>query len=378
MSLSKVAPSCVFCKSGSGIYTCPRCSKKYCSSYCYKCRAHADCSEAFYKSWVEESLQAKSCDPTDRENMLRILKEFEAASVEDAEDDCEPSMEERFASLNIDKAGEDVIWQHLSQEEKANFKAFIENEKNIEAIVSIKRHWWTKKTLSLVTDDESSASIVEDDVAPRPPYPLSTKKLSELTSATPSNCIQNNLVNVLYSYAYLCRLYNGDLRDFLGEVVDLLFTLSPVLSEGYNYSSLEESLQDSIRKIMESDSKNPVGYVKSIVTDIEAILQGPTNGKASTFVLCALHDIKLLFLELKDEYKDKSKHDKSLKRRLLLVVKKIEYFMSWSLEYEETLKNISSDILLVMLPDLIPESDQPVDKKVVSKTKKKPLIAEIN
>lgn len=378
MSLSKVAPNCVFCKAGSGIYTCPRCSQKYCSSYCYKSRAHAECSEAFYKDWVEESLQEKSCDPAERDNMLRILKEFEAASSVEDPTDSEPSMEDRFASLNIDKADENVIWKHLSQEEKLNFKAFIENEENIETIVTVKQPWWTVTSLKLVTEEDSDDTNLKDDIAPRPPYPLNSKKLSELTSAVPSNCIQYNLVNIIYSYAYLCRFYNCDLRDFLEEVVDLVFTLTPVLAEGHNYLSLEEVLQDSIRKITNLDSNIPIGFVKSIVKDVEAIMQGPSNGRACTFVLCALHDIKLLFLELKNEYQGRQKVDKSQKKRLLLAVKKIEYFISWTLEYEATLKNIASDVVLVMLPDLIPDSHQLKEKTVFKETKTKPLIEEIN
>ncbi len=49
--------SCKLCYKDAGRYTCPRCNIPYCSSVCYKCEAHAQCSEQFYKECFMEGLK---------------------------------------------------------------------------------------------------------------------------------------------------------------------------------------------------------------------------------------------------------------------------------------------------------------------------------
>ncbi|GFT13028.1 zinc finger HIT domain-containing protein 2 [Trichonephila clavipes] len=377
MSLSKVASNCVFCGLGKGIYTCPRCNRKYCSSQCYKSRDHAECSESFFREWVQQSLQEKSSDRVERDNMLQMLKKFEAENIEDHDESNLP-IEDRFAGLNINDADENAIWQSLNDEEKEKFKTLIEDASNLEDIVSVKQPWWSVTVLNLVTETDIEKSDFKDDVAPRPCYPLNTKKLSDLTSAKPSNCIQYNLVNVLYSYAFLYRFYNCDLRDFLEDAVDFIFQLSPVLSEGRNYFSLEESVQDSIRIISTSEFNVPLNFVKSIIDDLRNIMQGPDNAKSSTFVSCALHDIKLLFLELKYANRDYQDMERKLRKKLLLAVKKIEYFMSWCLEFESTLSDIASDLVLLMLPELVPDIENNENENNILQSNEKPLIEELD
>ncbi|GFT37448.1 zinc finger HIT domain-containing protein 2 [Nephila pilipes] len=377
MSLSKVAPNCIFCGIGKGIYSCPRCNRKYCSSTCYKSRDHSECSESFFREWVQQSLQEKSCDHVERENMLQMLKKFEDESIDDQDENNLP-IEDRFAELNINDADENEIWQNLNDEEKDKFKTLIEDKNNLADIVPVKQPWWTVTILNLVTDTDSEKPDFKDGVASRPPYPLNTRKLCDLTSTKPSNCIQYNLVNVLYAYAFLYRFYNCDLRDFHEDVVDFIFQLSPVLSEGYNYFSLEECLQDSIRIISSSEFNIPLTFVKSIVDDLRNIMQGPDNAKSSTFVLCALHDIKLLFLELKHANQENKNMEKKLRKQLLLAVKKIEYFMSWCLEFESILSDIASDLVLLMLPELVPDIQNKEFESNTYKSNEKPLIEELD
>ncbi|KAF8787264.1 zinc finger HIT domain-containing protein 2-like [Argiope bruennichi] len=374
MSLSKETPNCAFCRIGKGIYSCPRCNQKYCSSNCYKSQNHVECSESFFKEWVEQSLQQKSCDSAEKENMLKLLKRFEEEYTEDPVSNDFP-LEERFAGINIHDADENVIWQNLNVEEKKKFETFLEDEKKLAAIVPVKQPWWTNTTLNLVEEADSETIDLKDDVASRPPYPLNIKKLSDLTSIQPSDCIKFNLVNVLYSYTFLFRFYNCDLRDFREDVVDYMFVFSPVLSEGKNYFSLEEVIQDSIRLISSSEFGTSLTFVKSVINDVGSIMQGPNNAKSSTFVLCALHDIKLLFLELKYANKERKDVDKSFQKKLLFAMKKIEYFMSWCLDFESTISDIASEAVLLILPELLPVKDKCEPQ---SEDNKKPLIEELD
>lgn len=375
MSLSKVAQKCEICKKGTAIYSCPRCNCKYCSSQCYKDRKHELCSESFYREWVESTLHERSFDEDEKANMMHILKKCNDEFSDDISDE-EPSLGDRLAGLNIND--EDVLWQNLTKEEKAEFTELIEDDKNLESIILLKQPWWTVTTLDLVTDMENN-KLEEDAISPRPYYPLNVKKLSSITSKKPSICLQYNLINILYAYAFLVRFYNCDLRDFLEEVARYLFALCPVLSEGKNYQSLEESIQDSIRLIINSELNVPVDFAKSIVNDISNIMQGPVNAKPATFVLCALHDVELLLLETKSLLKNEKSVDKSFRKALMPAVKKIEFFMSWSLEFEGNLSEFASDLMVLMLPELLVEPEVvKSDENIHDVVKKKPLIEEIN
>ncbi|XP_015913655.1 zinc finger HIT domain-containing protein 2 [Parasteatoda tepidariorum] len=381
MSLSKVAQKCRFCGIGSGIYTCPRCSCKYCSSYCYKNREHDGCVELFFQEWVEQTLRDERVRQEEEENMRRIIQNFEKDELNpDLRNESVASpIEERFADLNLNSINEHDIWEKLNADEKSEFESFIKDKNKLESIVSLKQPWWTSQILNLVSDFESDSSETNDDVAERPPFPLNFKKLSEMTSAKPSECIPLNLINILYAYAFLCRFFNCELRDFLAEVVDLLFVLSPVLSEGKNYSTLDESVQDSIRLIMDQQLDVPISFVKSIVNDVSNIMLGPSNARSSTFVLCALHDIKLIFNDYKSLCQSKKDQDKAMRKKLTLLIKKIEYFIAWSSEFETAFSGISSDLLLLMLPDLMPESTSSIsEEKVLKVDIGKPLIEEVN
>lgn len=367
---------CEICQKGNAIYSCPRCDKKYCSSVCYKNREHELCSESFYREWVESSLNDRAMDATEKNKMIQILKRFHNSATEDAESSV--ALLDRFADLNLDDLDEDTLWQNLNEKEREEFKSLIEDNKNLESIIPVKQPWWTVTMINLVTEMNDEIPEKADDISLRPLYPLNVKKLSSITNKKPSECIQFNLVNILYAYAFLNRFYNCDMRDFLEDVIQSLYQFSPVLSEGKNYSSLEESVQDTIRLIINSDLGVPLDFVKSIVNDVSGILQGPKNTRPSHFVLCALNDVELLCFELKAIEKKKANPDKTFKTKLSTTIKKIDYYMSWSLDFESGFSELASELVLLMLPDLFTD---PVTSKPEESTKeivkKKPLIEEV-
>ena len=69
--------TCKLCYKGPGSYTCPRCNIRYCSSDCYKKEAHAQCSEAFYKSCFMDGLKEIQNEPQEKQKMLEMLKRVE-------------------------------------------------------------------------------------------------------------------------------------------------------------------------------------------------------------------------------------------------------------------------------------------------------------
>lgn len=130
--------------------------------------------------------------------------------------------------------------------------------------------------------------------------------------------------------------------------------------------------------IINSELGAPLDFVKSIVNDVSSILQGPKNTRPSYFVLCALNDIELLCFEFKTAIKKSKNIDKTFLSKLMTTIKKIDYYMSWSLDFQTGFPELASDLVFLMLPDLFtePENSNP-DENTQEIIKKKPLIEEI-
>ena len=55
-------------------YTCPRCSKPYCSLRCYRSEAHVQCTEQFYRECVRSELEGKMYDEREVKSLPEDLK----------------------------------------------------------------------------------------------------------------------------------------------------------------------------------------------------------------------------------------------------------------------------------------------------------------
>jgi hypothetical protein len=75
--------------------------------------------------------------------------------------------------------------------------------------------------------------------------------LSSITKAKPSPLLQNNLVNIVYAYAFTDLLYNGEMDSSPFECVEVVMAVSPVLSKGTVYDSIEVSVQRSIESSLQ-------------------------------------------------------------------------------------------------------------------------------
>lgn len=62
-----------------------------------------------------------------------------------------------------------------------------------------------------------------------PPPRRALPPLAALTRAQPSPLLQYHLLDLLYGYCFVLRLYNGDCSTDPGEAADVLFSLSAVL-----------------------------------------------------------------------------------------------------------------------------------------------------
>ena len=172
-------------------------------------------------------------------------------------------------------------------------------------------------------------------------------QLSSLIKSKPaSDQTKYNLVNILYSYVYICRYYNGCPHDFLEEAIDRLQKLSAVLYHAVNFSSLDAALRSAFeasqrhKELFHSEE-----FSLSIIDDILLLLKGNKVDEKIHYVHLALSDVhRLLAKAVKHLHKNSSKtnfatHEnadsKDNAKSLWLAKKKIVFMLAWFYENQK-------------------------------------------
>ncbi|XP_062500058.1 zinc finger HIT domain-containing protein 2-like [Corticium candelabrum] len=338
---------CGICEKQFAKYTCPRCNVRYCSLDCYKRESHAQCSELFYKNCFMEALKEKSVSPEEKRQMLEMLKRIESTHtddlVDDTSDEDDPSLEERLASLNLDVAEPDTIWECLNDGERREFQRLLQTGEMADSI-ALHTPWWERagciRALVEVVGDEGGRTNtnVPDVMGGIPP-------LGRLLKATPPAVqLKYNAVSILYSYCYIVRLYNGDHMDMAVEAAQTVLDLCPVLAHNVSYNDVSEVVHHCVHTCQQHNQ--PYGsseYSTSALLDVTNILMPvtATTGRASSsndFTLAALSDLYRIFeAAVRDTKKTVAQAKQSrtvvshmeLKRSLQMATRKLYFFLSY-------------------------------------------------
>lgn len=225
--------------------------------------------------------------------------------------------------------------------------------------------WWYRDTLSpkitLISQDTPEEEDSEDDESSMepslsPPILDPIPSLASLTKIKPSPLLANNVLEVLYAYAYTKRLYNGDWEEENGpEAVEMVISLSEVLRENAVY----KDLKDACRRPLEMSLRNSESLVSgafsiSVLDDVRRIVShGPQ------FVMAALSELHGHFLEAtRDESQDRAKaNSKSAGKgpTLSQMQKKLLFFLVWT---NECSKDVLPSVELG-IKTVLSEYDQP-------------------
>lgn len=261
---------CQFCQEVAFKYTCPKCNALYCSISCYKTPEHLKCTEAFYKSWIEE--ESSSNDRNDLKKIYAILKNIHATNAginrgfdgekteneldedgicdddiadddisedgdsDDNDDYDEEDLEDLATRLqNVDMNDPDEVWEHLSLGERAEFKKLVNNHKIMD-LVPEHKPWWSLKQAKITEINSTN----NDTIVPK--IETSIPKMSTIFSKTPSACLHYNLWNILSSYAVMVRHFYGEHSTYPIEAVAHLVNLSLTLKFGTNFESVDHAL----------------------------------------------------------------------------------------------------------------------------------------
>ncbi|XP_065830734.1 zinc finger HIT domain-containing protein 2-like [Oscarella lobularis] len=358
---SSDAQQCKMCKKQFGKYTCPRCHAPYCSLTCYKDEAHADCSETFYKEWFVQALKEKRGSSHEKRQMFDMLKRLDEDETESFE---EESLEERLASLDIDSAEPEDIWKCLNESERRDFQHMISSG-DVRRFISLYKPWWQEEKVS-------------EDLRVRVPKLIDKMRPLKLLlgEREPAYQIKFNLINILYAYCYIVKLYNGDHKEISLEAANAVFDLSPVLRIGSNFNDVSTAAHVSVEKT------NSVTYLRTSRGNAIATLCDVSLIVESAHVCAALSDLHDL-LRLAEKETKREKGDKEMRKSLKLATKKIEFYISYCNEYCGDVRFVGAALQAIQESMTLETTEHEEDEKQVREAlsqqkKQKRLIEEID
>ncbi|KAK4268581.1 hypothetical protein QN277_025214 [Acacia crassicarpa] len=336
---------CHVCQKQFSQYTCPRCNSRYCSLQCYKSHS-VRCTESFMEENVVQELQQIQPDDKTKNKMLDILKRFHSEEESDSMDEDYPTLSEEIIEKVL--SGGEVSFDDLSVEEKKRFQRAIASGE-LSKMLKPWDPWWLKlsaRNISLskegtqlvqpLSDDEKEDVPGNDecsDIPPGPETPL--PPVSSLSSREPSPLLTVHLVDILYSYCFTLRLYNGDWRsDALGSAMVAL-SVSSVLGQGEQPESVLEALSHCLEQVCSPAFRHMGGlqFGLNLIDDVISLLS-----LGSSALLCALSDMNRLIQSGEKEFKlskpRKQRRDE-IRNNLKMAQRKIYFIMCWVHEQHE-------------------------------------------
>ncbi|XP_010484143.1 PREDICTED: zinc finger HIT domain-containing protein 2-like [Camelina sativa] len=327
---------CHVCNKQFSQYTCPRCNFRYCSLPCYKSHS-VQCTESFMRDNVNDELKQVRSDDQTKTKMLEILKRFHEEdggidSITDDDDEGSILPEEIMQRI---MNGDEVSLDDLSLEERKGFQRALASGE-LSKMIEPWDPWWLRasaRTISLgrggtqlvqcVEEEEEEEARVVSEIPRGPDTPLIS--LSKLSSTNPSPLLPIHLIDIVYSYCFTLRIYNGEWQsDSLGSAT-MVLSVSSVLGHNAQPETIKEVLSFCLEQTCSSAYKNLGGGLKfglNLVDDVICLLF-----LGSGAIVCLLCDLQRLIHGAILEVKSSSGRD--LKKRLKLAERKVFFMMCW-------------------------------------------------
>ncbi|KAI3993668.1 hypothetical protein MKX01_002681, partial [Papaver californicum] len=340
---------CRVCQKQFSQYTCPRCNLRYCSLQCYK--GHSlRCTESFMRENVMAELHQTQPDDNAKLKMLDILKRFhseeeqiEGMNHSDDDDSDDHTLSEETMQKIL--SGNQVSLDDLSPEEVQQFKRAVASGE-LSKLIKPWDPWWFNLSAKTISFSREGTQLVKplhqqdtalppqdtleggqsSEVPPGPENPL--PPINKLSSTNPSPLLSVHLIDIIYSYCFTLRLYNGDWKSDALDSAMVVLSLSSVLGEGALPESVTEALAHSLKQTCSPSYRHAGGlqFGLGLFNDVVALLHLGRNA-----LVCALCDLQRLIQagghKLRSENSRKLKSE--MKSKLKLVDRKIYFMMCW-------------------------------------------------
>ncbi|KAK1408199.1 hypothetical protein QVD17_39834 [Tagetes erecta] len=330
---------CRVCQKQFSQYTCPRCNTRYCSLPCYKSHS-LRCTESFMRDNVMGEMQHLEPGDDTKQKMLDILKRFHSEEEAESMDD-DGSADSALSEETIQKimSGLEISFDDLSTEEKKHFQRAIASGE-LSKLIQPWEPWWLKpsaKTLSLsregtqrvqpITNHEPDSS---DHIHEFPPGPeTALPPVNKLSSTEPSPLLAIHLVDILYSYCFTLRLFNGDWESDPVDSAMVVLSISLVLGQTGQPETVSEVVSYCLEQACSSAFRHLGGsqFGLGILDDVASLLS--LGGDALICVLCDLH--RMLKASLREVKKEKACDVKrrEVQGKLKSGERKVYFLMCW-------------------------------------------------
>ncbi|WCJ19621.1 HIT-type Zinc finger family protein [Euphorbia peplus] len=332
---------CQVCQKQFSQYTCPRCNSQYCSLPCYK--AHGlRCTESFMRANVVEELGQMQPNDETRQKMLDILKRFHSEEEVEAMDEDDSVLSEETVQKIF--SGDSFSFDDLSVKEKKQFQRAVASGE-LSKLIEPWDPWWLKPSARTISLSKEGTRLVQplehatssssqnygakdnNEVPPGPEIPLT--RVSKLMSTEPSPLLAVHLVDILYSYCFTLRLYNGDRQsDAIGSATVLL-SISSVLGQGGHPETVMEALSYCLEQTCSPNYRH-MGNLQFRLGLIDDVISLLSLGSAA--LVCALCDMQRLIQSGERELKAEKLRKSEIGRKLKLGERKIYFMMCWVYE----------------------------------------------
>lgn len=293
---------------------------------------------------VMGELQQMQPEDETKKKMLEILKRFHSREAEGGDEDeemigADADDDSTISEELIQKvlSGDEIRLEDLTPEELKQFQRAVASGE-LSKMIEPWNPWWklpAARTISLSSDgtqlvmplqEDKEATISEIPAGPETPI----RPLSHLSSTSPSPLLMVHLVDILYSYCFTLRLYNGDWQsDPLGAATEVL-TVSAVLGEDGRPETVMEALSACLEKACSPVYRRTGGlkFAVGLIDDIISLLS--LGGTALVCLLCDLQRLlKAGETTLKHEKLGKAKRKGESSRKLKSAERKVYFLMCW-------------------------------------------------
>lgn len=272
-----------------------------------------------------------------KQKMLNILKRFHSEEEADSMDNDDGSVESALSEETIQKimSGVQISFDDLSTEEKKHFQRAVASGE-LSKLIEPWEPWWLKpsaRAISLspegtqrvqpITNEEADPLNKTYEVPPGPETAL--PPISKLTSTEPSPLLAIHLVDILYSYCFTLRLYNGDWESDPVGSTTVVLSISSVLGQNGQPETVSEALSYCLEQTCSPAFRHMGGsqFGLGVLDDVVSLLS--LGGDGLVCGLCDLHRmIKAGMKEVKME-----KTHKEIKGKLKSGERKVYFLMCW-------------------------------------------------
>jgi hypothetical protein len=429
--------SCQVCHQNQSRYVCPKCAIKYCSIECYQNHNNTttinknddgssttSCTEEFYKKKVTSLLKLENIENNNQiRTMLNRYRNEEEDDEIDERHETNLEMENELYELlsKLEEMDDNVSYNELTKliphSLKEKFQTDLQNGTIQKIILHDWYPWWKKELTAIQGDDDDdnddnakqqqSSSVNDKTLDERffeiPKFHTLSKKKTATQQIQQQELLLYNLIDILYATIYTLRLYHGVINACKNEPVEAsmtLITTSTVLSKDTRYTSMSEVLvnycttTNPTRATTASphDGLNTTSFNNHdwtvLVEDLAILitshrLVGRALVEASDIFKSAIKELKRKTIDSSkpDALNNDDHHDnninnehKELLMNLRRLRKKIEFFLSWTLD-SETQRflmengNVLKDDILAWRDDwktLGTDNDDKINQKIES------------